>query len=49
MRCIVTISLPEELCSEMSKEMKQQKFESKSEFVRFLFRQYLENKSKNNK
>lgn len=44
MRCIVTISLPEDLCKDISKEMKEQKFDSKSEFVRFLFRFYLENK-----
>lgn len=44
MRCVVSISLPEDLCTEVEKQMKKYKFSSKSEFVRFLLRFWLENK-----
>jgi Arc/MetJ-type ribon-helix-helix transcriptional regulator len=47
MRCAVTISLPEELCEEVEKQMKKYKFSNKSEFIRYLVRFWLENKDKN--
>lgn len=42
MRCVVTISLPEDMCTEVEKQMKKLKFENKSEFIRFLLRYWLE-------
>ncbi|MBU1131842.1 ribbon-helix-helix domain-containing protein [Patescibacteria group bacterium] len=44
MRCVVTISLPEDLCREVEKQMKKHKYENKSEFIRHLVRFWLENK-----
>jgi Arc/MetJ-type ribon-helix-helix transcriptional regulator len=43
MRCVVTISLPEELCQEIEKEMKINKFDNKSEFIRHILRFWLKN------
>lgn len=42
MRCIVSLSLPEELCQEVEKQMKKHKFSSKSEFIRYILRFWLE-------
>jgi len=42
MRCIITLSLPKELCEELEKQMKKYKFSSKSEFMRHIFRFWLE-------
>ena len=42
MRCVVTISLPEELCQEVQKQMKKRKFSNKSEFIRHVLRYWLE-------
>jgi len=44
MRCVVTISLPQELCQEVEKQMKKHKYTSKSEFIRHVVRFWLENK-----
>ncbi|HMB25802.1 MAG TPA: ribbon-helix-helix domain-containing protein [Patescibacteria group bacterium] len=41
MRCVVTLSLPEELCREMDKQMKKNHFSNKSEFMRHIFRYWL--------
>ena len=49
MRCVVTISLPKELCQEIDKQMKKYKFENKSEFIRHVVRFWLEENNKNNK
>ncbi|MBT5337857.1 ribbon-helix-helix protein, CopG family [Candidatus Falkowbacteria bacterium] len=46
MRCVVTISLPEEMCKEVAKQMKKHKFVSKSEFMRHVLRFWLENNGK---
>lgn len=46
MRCIVTLSLPEDLCREVEKQMKKHKFSSKSEFMRHILRYWLEKNKK---
>lgn len=46
MRCVVSLSLPRELCQEVEKQMKEMKFASKSEFLRYILRFWLENKNK---
>ena len=46
MRCVVSLSLPKEMCQEVEKQMKKLKFENKSEFIRFLLRYWLEQQSK---
>ena len=46
MRCVVTLSLPEELCQEVEKQMKEHKFYSKSEFMRHILRFWLKNNNK---
>ncbi|MBT4722748.1 ribbon-helix-helix protein, CopG family [Candidatus Falkowbacteria bacterium] len=46
MRCVVTLSLPKELCSEVEKQMKKHKFENKSEFIRHVLRFWLEHQDK---
>jgi Arc/MetJ-type ribon-helix-helix transcriptional regulator len=46
MRCVVTISLPEDMCAEVEKQMKKLKFDNKSEFIRYLMRYWLENSGK---
>jgi len=43
MRCIVTISLPDDLCHEVEKQMKKHRFENKSEFIRHILRYWLAN------
>jgi Arc/MetJ-type ribon-helix-helix transcriptional regulator len=43
MRCIVSLSLPEELCEEVEVQMKKHKFTSKSEFIRHIIRFWLKN------
>lgn len=43
MRCVVTLSLPEELCEEVEKQMKKHKFNNKSEFIRHILRFWLNN------
>lgn len=42
MRCVVTISLPEDLCQEVEKQMKAKRYENKSEFIRYVLRYWLE-------
>jgi len=42
MRCVVSLSLPKEMCQEVEKQMKKLKFENKSEFIRYLLRFWLE-------
>lgn len=44
MRAIVNISLPAEMNREMQKAVKQYHFASKSEFVRALMREWMQNK-----
>lgn len=44
MRKVVNISLPEELNNLVEKEVKSGRFASKSEFIRDLLREWLENK-----
>ncbi len=49
MRCVVTLSLPKELCEEGEKQMKKNHFDNKSEFVRHVLRFWLDSeKNKNN-
>jgi len=42
MRCTVSISLPSDLCQEVEKQMKERKFENKSEFIRYVLRYWLD-------
>lgn len=44
MRCVVTLSLPKDLCQEVERQMKKHKFSCKSEFMRHVLRFWLENK-----
>ena len=43
MRCILSLSLPSDLCEEVEKQMKKHKFSSKSEFIRHIIRFWLKN------
>jgi metal-responsive CopG/Arc/MetJ family transcriptional regulator len=42
MRCVVSLSLPEDLCKEVQNQMKKHKFTSKSEFIRHILRYWLQ-------
>lgn len=44
MRCVVTISLPEDMCQEVEKQMKEHRFANKSEFIRHVLRFWIDNK-----
>jgi len=47
MRCVVTISLSDDLCVEVEKQMKKHKFENKSEFIRHILRFWINNNEEN--
>lgn len=46
MRCVVALSLPEDMCKEVEQQMKKHKFANKSEFIRHVLRYWLENNKK---